>query len=181
MVERRLLIDLSHMSERALNGTLDLLDELDPGKRVPVLATHAGYRFGEQEYMLNRASIERIAGRGGVIGVIFATHQLYDGLFDVRSPPPGAPAAEPSNFAGSFAVLRLHIDRIAEIAGSFENVAIGSDLDGFIKPTLPGLGDMADMTALRAALRETYGADAAAICSGNALRVLEGYWRGAPA
>ena len=91
MHRRRVLIDLSHMSERSLGDTFDLLDELDPGRTTPVFATHAGYRFGTQEYMLATPTIERIKERDGVVGLIFAQHQLYDGLVEgPQSPiPPG--------------------------------------------------------------------------------------------
>ena len=61
-----MLIDLTHMSERAMDETLDLLDELDrrtgaAPEEHPVVATHAGYRFGKQEYMLTPERIRRIA------------------------------------------------------------------------------------------------------------------------
>ena len=70
-----------------------------------------------------------------------------------------------------------HLDRIAEITGSHEYAAIGSDLDGFIKPTMGGLESMTRHGAPRGALRDRYGAeDAERICSGNALRVLRAGW-----
>jgi microsomal dipeptidase-like Zn-dependent dipeptidase len=167
MVRERVLIDLSHMSSRALDETLTLLDELDPERKVPVLATHAGFRFGKQEYMLDAAAIERIAAREGVVGLIFAEHQVLDGLGKRHT----------KSFDESFDVLGRHIDRIAEITGSHRHVAIGSDLDGFIKPTLAGLQTMADMKPLEQALIARYGdADAELIASGNALRNLRTGW-----
>ena len=55
--------------------------------------------------------------------------------------------------------------------------AIGSDIDGFIKPTLAGLATMADMKRLEAALIGRYGArDGELISSGNALRPMRSYW-----
>ncbi len=177
MVREHVLIDLSHMSERSLRDTFELLDELDPDRSVPVLATHAGYRFGSQEYMLDTATIERIAARNGAIGLIFARHQIEDGL-------PGADGRGPRlskrrRFEASFETLCRHIDEIQRIAGGHRHAAIGSDLDGFIKPTLPGLDDMRDMRRLEHALRRRYGGeDAELICSGNALRLLSTYWRG---
>ena len=53
-----------------------------------------------------------------------------------------------------------------------DHVAIGSDLDGFIKPTLGGVEDAADLAALRDALRREYGADAEKLLGANAIRVL---------
>lgn len=166
MCKERVLVDLSHMSERALMDTFALLDELDPQREIPVLASHTGYRFGRQEYNLSEATIRRIAERNGVIGLIFAEHQLLDGL--------GRP---PKNFEGSVAALGRHIDRIGELTGSHRHTAIGSDLDGFIKPTLAELQTMSDMRPLQAALSDRYGsADAALICSENVLRLLRSQW-----
>ncbi len=176
MVERRVLIDLAHMSQRSLDDTFGLLDELDPS--APVLVTHAGYRFGIQEYMLSEETVRRIAQRDGVIGLIFARHQLQDG------PPPIELGRLPQptkrrRLERSFRTLRAHIDRIAEIAGSHRHAAIGSDFDGFIKPTLGGLHDMRDMARLERRLKGHYGDEIARqICSANALRPLEAYWGG---
>ena len=178
MVREHVLIDVSHMSERSLEDTFGLLDELDPDRSVPVLATHTGYRFGSQEYMLDTATIERIAGRDGVIGLIFARHQIEDGLSPeaVRS---GVQLSKKRRFAASFEILCRHVDEIHRIVGSHRHTAIGSDLDGFIKPTLPGLEDMRDMRRLEHSFRRRYGdQDAELICSGNALRLLTTYWRG---
>ena len=59
-------------------------------------------------------------------------------------------------------------------------MGIGSDLDGFIKPTLAGLQTMTDMAPLEEALAEHYGPEAARlICFENALRPLRSYWRSA--
>lgn len=167
MYEHRILIDLTHMSERAMDETLDLLDELDgktgakPGE-YPVLATHAGYRFGKQEYMLTAERIRRIAVRDGVIGLILARHQLNDhaGVVD-----PDDPKETPK-------VLQRHIDAIRRSVPSHTNahVGIGSDLDGFIKPTVAGIETAGDLASLKAPLREAYGDDAEAILCGNAVR-----------
>jgi microsomal dipeptidase-like Zn-dependent dipeptidase len=179
MVREGVLIDVSHMSERSLDDTFALLDRLDPERSVPVVATHAGYRFGSQEYMLSAETLRRIAERDGVVGLIFAQHQLGDGLDIGARRPLGLPIPRPPRFGDSFAILCRHIDRIHEVTGSHRHTAIGSDLDGFIKPTLAGLEDMRDMTGLERALREHYGeADGDLICSGNGLRLLTSYWRG---
>jgi microsomal dipeptidase-like Zn-dependent dipeptidase len=130
---------------------------------VPVIASHAGVRFGGQQYMLAPATVERIAARDGVVGLILAQHQLNDGL---RRRPT-------KTLEESLDVLWRHIDRLHEITGSHRHTAIGSDLDGFIKPTLGGLESMADMAGLERAVRGRYGdEDGELICAGNALRVL---------
>lgn len=180
MVRERVLVDVSHMSERSLEDTFALLDRLDPDRSVPVLATHAGYRFGTQEYMLHAETLRKIAQRNGVVGLIFAQHQLNDGL---PGPEPrrrlGFRVGKRRRFERSFEVLCRHIDRIREVTGSHRHTAIGSDLDGFIKPTLAGLEDMRDMAGLERGLRERYGEeDGVLICSANSLRVLTSFWGG---
>ena len=147
MARERVLVDLSHMTERALDDTFGLLDELDPGRTLPVVASHAGYRFGRQRYMLDERTVERIAARDGVIGLIFAQHQLTDGVRMRRT----------KTLEESLAVLARHVERIHDITGSHRHTAIGSDFDGFIKPTLGGLESMADMAAVERHLRTSHG------------------------
>ncbi len=167
MVREGVLIDLSHMSTAALADTFDLLDDLDPDRRVPVFASHSAFRFGRQEYGVDEQTTELIASRGGVVGLIFAQHQLNDGVRRLRT----------KSFDESFEVICRHLERIAEISGSHEHAAIGSDFDGFIKPTMGGLESMTDMARLEQSLRDRFGdQNAERICSGNALRVLRAGW-----
>ncbi|HEY1594723.1 MAG TPA: membrane dipeptidase [Thermoleophilaceae bacterium] len=170
LVREHVLVDASHMSDLSVAGLIAALDELDPGREVPLFSSHAGYRFGKQEYMYTEDTVRAVAARNGVIGLIFAQHQLLDGL------KPG----KTKTFEQSFEAICKHIDRIAEITGGHANVGIGTDFDGFIKPTLGGLESSADLAQLEAALRDKYGDETAdAITSGNALRLLRTYWRGA--
>ena len=166
MLSEGVLIDLSHMSGRSLSDTLDLLDEVDPGKTQPVIASHACFRFGSQEYGVDEPTLRRVAERGGVVGLILAQHQLRDGVSNTGG-----------GLDGSFEVICRHVDRISEITGSDEHAGIGSDFDGFIKPTMAGLESMSDLAKLEERLRGRYGEEKAAlICSGNVLRVLEAGW-----
>jgi microsomal dipeptidase-like Zn-dependent dipeptidase len=168
MVRHGVLVDVSHMSARALDDTFALMDELDPERSVPAIASHGAYRFGRDRYNLDEPTVERIAARNGVIGLLLAEHQLVDGVRLRRT----------SSLAESLEVVFAHLDRIREIAGSHRHAAIGSDLDGFIKPTLAGLEDAGALSALRRALAERYGEpDAELIASGNALRLLRSHWR----
>lgn len=162
MGRERILVDVSHMRGDALGRTFELLDP-----DVPVVASHAGFRFGGQTYMLDEPAIREIARRGGVIGLIMAQHQLNDG---VRG-------GETRTLEESFAVVRRHVDRIHAITGSYDHVGIGTDFDGFIRPTMGGLESAADLAGLEAALRAHYGDDVAGrITSGNAVRVLRALW-----
>jgi membrane dipeptidase len=167
MYRHKVLIDVSHMNQRALYETFALLEQLDresgrAATEYPVIATHAGYRFGEQEYMLSPSTICKIAGRGGVVGLVLGRHQLNE-CAGVNPEDPGETPL----------VIRRHIDaiRAATPDNSNAHVAIGSDLDGFIKPTVAGIETAGDLAKLEAPLRQAYGADAEAILSGNAMRV----------
>jgi microsomal dipeptidase-like Zn-dependent dipeptidase len=171
MIDEAILVDITHMSPRATEDTFTLLDRRDPDRRIPVIATHMACRFGRLEYCLSDDTIRRVSKRGGLLGCILCEHYITNGLrTHVRS------------YDDSIRVLCRHIDRIHELTGSFDNVAIGSDLDGYIKPALPGLEHMGQMRALQESLRDRYGPeDADKICSENALRVLRSSWRTARA
>jgi microsomal dipeptidase-like Zn-dependent dipeptidase len=172
MVRRRVLIDVSHMSERSLDDAFALLDEMDPDRAVPVVASHAGYRFGRQEYNLSERNVERIAERDGVVGLILAEYQATDGLRDRRT----------ATLGQSLEVLLRHVDRLREITGSHRHAAIGSDHDGFIKPTLAGLENAGQLGSVETALAHHYGGAAAEqIASGNVIRLLRSYWQGGSA
>jgi microsomal dipeptidase-like Zn-dependent dipeptidase len=173
MLDHQVLIDLTHMSSRAAAKTLDLMDHRDPNQQVPVLATHEACRLGRvrrREYNLSDETIRRIAKRAGLIGVIFCPHYILGGgpLHRMQT----------RSFKTSVDALCRHIDHIREVTGSSSHVGIGSDLDGWIKPALTGLGHLGRMAALEEELRNRYGpTDAEKICSGNALRVLTTGWR----
>ena len=168
MYRERMLIDVSHMRPDSVAETFALLDALDRESGAvpadhPVISSHAGYRFGPQVYNHDETAVRAIAARGGVIGLILAQHQLNDG---VRK-------RETKTFEESFEVIVRHVDRLHEITGSHEHVGIGSDFDGFIKPTMGGLERSSDLARLPAALIAHYGeANAVRMLSGNVMRVL---------
>ncbi len=164
MVENGVLVDVTHMSERAIDDTFALLDQIDPERRVPVIATHSACAFGKFEYNISDRHIASIADRNGVVGLIACRHYMADGL------------PEPRTFDDSMAVIAKHIDRIYQVTGRYTHVALGSDLDGFIKPTLPDLDTPARFRFVEEELVDTYGASVAQqICSENALRVLRSW------
>jgi microsomal dipeptidase-like Zn-dependent dipeptidase len=154
------------MSPRSVTDAFALLDEIDPGRRVPLIATHMACRFGKLEYCLDDATVQKVAARGGVLGTILCEHYITDGL-----------GMTVSTFEHSVDAVCRHIERIWELTGSHDYAAIGSDLDGYIKPALPGLEHLGRMADFQAALSHRYGAqDAEKICSANALRVLRHAW-----
>ena len=166
MAANRVLIDISHMRPNAVAQTFRLLNELDPPGEVPVISSHAGYRFGKQQYMHDEPTVSEIKRRGGVIGLIMAQHQLNDGI---RTDPT-------TSLPESLDVIYKHIDEIARITGNHDHVALGTDFDGFIKPTMGGLESAADLASLERELTSKYAGDAQAIASGNVLRVLRKVW-----
>jgi microsomal dipeptidase-like Zn-dependent dipeptidase len=158
-----ILVDVSHMRDDAIDETFALIEALDretgaDPKAYPVIVSHAGYRFGGQTYNVSDDTIARVAARGGVIGLIFAQHQINDGLR----------RSDTKTLAESLDVLARHIDVIGP-----DHVAIGSDLDGFIKPTLGGIDSAADLAPFADALRARYPAVAERILEGNARRVIQ--------
>jgi microsomal dipeptidase-like Zn-dependent dipeptidase len=168
MVDYGVLVDITHMSEQAAIDTLDLLDERDPTRRVPVIATHMACRLEgvEWEYNLPDTVIARVAERKGLLGLI-ACERYISG--DAK----GAPA----DFDASFASICRHIDHIVDVTRGDDCVAFGSDLDGYIKPALKGIERLGDMRRFQLQLMNRYGKRAEAFTSGNALRVLEAAWR----
>lgn len=170
LVDNRILIDLTHMDSGGIAEIFALLDrEVDPQKEFPVVSTHAGFRFGKQDYMCDQGIVEKIAERDGIVGLIMAQHQLNDGL--------RKPKDYTKTLPESLEVIFDHVDKLAEITGGYDHIGLGSDFDGFIKPTMGGLETMSDLALLDAALRERYGDEATEkMTSGNALRVLRKLW-----
>jgi microsomal dipeptidase-like Zn-dependent dipeptidase len=167
-----ILIDVTHMSQQAIDDTFALLEQLEGeygGPPVPVIASHIACHFGNYKYNLSRDTIERIGERKGIMGVIFCDHWMHD----------GPRKHDPRTARRTFQIVRENIDRIEEVTESRHHcAAIGSDLDGFIKPMLPGLEDMGCMQHLQRWLFKEYPRRAAQrILCGNALRVLRSAWR----
>jgi microsomal dipeptidase-like Zn-dependent dipeptidase len=165
MVRHGILVDVTHMSEKSMEDTFALLDELDPDKSVPVIASHIACSFGKYAYNLKQRWVERIAERKGVCGIIYCDHYMRDGRF-----------RQTKNLEQSLQVIETQIERLRAWAGD-DVLAIGSDLDGFIKPTLAGLSSAANHRDLAAHLATVYGDPLARkICHENAMRVLRDAW-----
>jgi microsomal dipeptidase-like Zn-dependent dipeptidase len=164
MYHHGVIVDISHMSEHSVADTFALYETLDAETGAapddhPVIATHVGIRSADhdrQEYNLSPETIAKVKGRGGLIGLIMAQHQLGT-----------THSADQSR-----AVLRRHLDALAEHAGGHECTAIGTDLDGFIRPTLAGIESARDLATLTQWLQADYPDDAESILHGNAERVL---------
>jgi microsomal dipeptidase-like Zn-dependent dipeptidase len=164
----KVLIDVSHMHPNGIAETVAVLDkpDVDPNCQFPLISSHAGYRFGGQAYMHDEDTLLEIKRRDGVVGLILAQYQLTNGIRRTHT----------SDWEESWVVIRRHIDKIAEVTGSLEYVAFGSDFDGFIKPTMSGLEHMGDMLKLAERIQRDYPDDADLITHENALRVLRKVW-----
>jgi microsomal dipeptidase-like Zn-dependent dipeptidase len=164
MYRHKVLIDISHMSEDAVEQTFALIEQLDRDtgadpQDFPVLATHVGLRSANSDtqlYNLTAQTAQRVQARGGSIGLILAQHQL----------------GSTSSPADSRATLRRHIEAIGELGDGLRHCALGTDLDGFIKPTLTGIEQAGDLATLAQWIREDFPDDAAGILYGNAHAVL---------
>jgi microsomal dipeptidase-like Zn-dependent dipeptidase len=164
MVAQKMLIDLTHMSRASIDATLRLLDQVDPN--APVVATHAACALSAAaEYNISKEHVAAVHRRHGVIGLIACEHWMSVGR------------NKPRNFVETMDLLLEHIEFIHAATGSYESIAIGSDMDGFIRPSLKGLDTPEDYDNVRHRLIDKYGQDAAdAMCYKNALRVLN-WWR----
>jgi microsomal dipeptidase-like Zn-dependent dipeptidase len=168
MHREKVLVDVSHMREDALDETFALIKRLDgeagrAARAYPVIASHAGFRLGGLKFNLTPRTVERIAEREGVIGLIFSQHMLNDGL---RS-------KDTRTLRQSLDVLDAHITQINRHAGNADCIAIGSDLDGFIKPTLGGVEDASQFAEFAQAVRSRYPDLADRLLDDNAQRILD--------
>ncbi len=153
----RVLIDLSHLNAEGFDDVAALSD-------APLVATHSNaHALTPSTRNLSDRQLDLIRERSGMVGLNFATCFLRrDGR---RSPKMGW-----DELAGHLGHL---LDRLGE-----DGVGFGSDFDGAELPQ--GIGDVAGLPALQAALRER-GYDAPLLrklCHGNWLRVLERTWGG---
>lgn len=161
------LIDISHMRQRAIDETFALLAELDErsgndASAYPVLATHAGYRFGDHSYMLSAETVRAIASRDGVVGLIMAHHLLNNGLHE----------EDPGDLDTTMRSVRFHVGKLRELTGSYDHIGLGTDIDGFIKPMAGGIEEASTLKPLAEALHAAFPRHAEAILHGNALRTL---------
>lgn len=156
-----MIADITHATERACADIFRIAKSF-PGR--PVISSHNGVRY-ESNYPLNLSddTIRQIADTGGLIGVILSPYWL-------RQPE------EQIFGADGFPIVFKTINHIAKIT-SFDHVAIGTDLDGFIHP-IRGCETYAQTPALVSAIQTRYPRDADKILFANALRVLKAGWRG---
>ncbi len=156
MEEQSMILDISHMSQKAVDEALTTFG----GK---VIATHANARaVCDSPRNLTDEVIKEIARRKGIVGIVF-----YDGF--IKKPLTGRV---------HISDLMKHIEHMTKVLGGTEHIAIGSDMDGgFGKNRLPfEIESHMDFFKLEKAILEAglTEADSTGIMGGNWIRFLEG-------
>ena len=163
MADLGLVLDLSHMAERAALEALDRYDGVLIASHSNVLALVPNSEKPDRH--LTDDVIERLIEREGVIGVVPYNRFLLGGW-------------QPEDGRSLVTVEHLvaHLDSICQRAGQASHVAVGSDFDGgFGLDQVPsGLDSIADLRLIGEALiSHGYSQeDVAAILGGNWLRIL---------
>jgi len=100
-VEQHILIDVTHMSQRALSETFARLDALDRSASTR-RGLARGVRIRPPALQLARRELRAIAARRGVVGLIACKHYMSDGL------------PEPATFDESIATICRTSTRFAK-------------------------------------------------------------------
>jgi len=159
--QNKVIVDITHARSDAQR---DIFGIADGYPDLPLISSHNAVR-GINPACLNLSddAILRIQKSNGVIGVIFYTEWLKK---------------EPADERGDVQLITDVIDYIHHVTKSFDHIAIGSDLDGFIKP-VHLCSNYSRMSAIVDPLVYRYGQIAGEkILYRNALRVLHGGWAG---
>ncbi len=171
MLKVGMLVDLTHSTPLARKRVYEINKSLGDNGR-PLVFSHAGVRklFKDQSnsdklYNLDDDEIREIHHCHGVIGLIADNYWVF---------------GEEENFLEHNPVIPKlieTIDYIHDITGTYENIAIGTDYDGFTD-TSDDLKDPSKMPNLTRALLNHIKdrAQVKLILGGNALRVLKEGW-----
>ncbi len=164
-----LILDLSHASDASFLEALERFEGT-------VIASHANPRARVQgtkypERFLTDEMILRLAGRGGVIGIVPFNRFLKTGW-----------ESSDGKQAVTLAAVTAMIDHVCQVTGSAAHVGIGSDFDGGfgVESTPAELDTVADLQLVGPALRARgYSEkDVAAVLGQNWIELLR---RGLPA
>ena len=153
-----MVLDVAHIGDTALSQAMDIYTR-------PVFVSHGNCRaLVPHDRQFSDEQILAIAERRGVIGVVMDNWMILENTRHDSSSKTDVPLSK----------LVDHIDHICQLAGSVENVGIGSDLDGgFGREMTPSEVDtIADIQKLAPVLadRNYSDADIDAIFHGNFLR-----------
>lgn len=134
--EKRMLIDVSHMNERAFWDTVDLIDQ-------PIVATHSNaHALCPQARNLTDQQLQGIKASQGMVGVNFDVAFLRrDGQRNTQT---------------SLDVIVDHLDYLIDQLGD-EHVGFGSDFDGSLLPD--DLSDVSQISALIERMQQRHFSD----------------------
>ena len=135
MARRKLILDLSHMAQQAVEEAL-------PIWKGPVIASHSNAREvvpGERQ--LAAATVAELGRRGGMVGISFAGGHLR------RRKSEGRPTLEN---------VVEHVLHHARSAGSPEHVGLGTDLDGGFPAAWSPVDRLEELAELRRLLRRRF-------------------------
>lgn len=183
-----MLVDLSHVSEAAMDDALD-------ASRAPVIFSHSSARaLNSHPRNVPDRILERMRDNGGIVmvnfGAFFLDEKVLERYADYQAEKarlealhPGDPALVASRLEAwsdahpapvvPLGVVADHIDHIRRVAG-IDHVGLGSDFDG-IGSVPEGLDDVSRYPALLEELvRRGYTRDEVAKVAGlNLLRVMD--------
>ena len=164
----RIVLDLAHATDLAFWQILEYWDG-------PVHASHANCRAlvpGQRH--LSDEMIAAIAGRGGVVGMVFA-EQMLNPAWHWEDP-----ATHRTTATRSMSAVAEHVDHICQLLGNADHVALGSDLDGgFGRDLVPiDLDTIADLQGFVGILRARgyCEEDVRKITHGNLIRFFRKAW-----
>jgi membrane dipeptidase len=170
MLENGIIVDLTHSTPLARKKVFELNNARGSQKR-PLVFSHVGVA-GMFDNPMNPSDEEilKIQDCGGVIGIIFYNYWLTG---KEEGDIPLLPDFKPDKGIKYIIETIRHIN---EVTGTFDNIAIGTDLDGFTDPS-DDLYDISKMSYLRTRLENEYFIGHVNNIMGfNALRVLKGGW-----
>ncbi|WP_413771715.1 dipeptidase [Psychrobacter piscatorii] len=154
--DKHMLIDVSHMNERAFWDTLEIVDQ-------PVVATHSNaHALCPQARNLTDQQLAGIKQSGGLVGVNFDVAFLRaDGQRDTQT---------------SLDVIVDHLAYLIDHLGE-DQVGFGSDFDGCLLPD--ELSDISQISKLIERMQQRHFSDALIekITSKNWFRVLDEIWQ----
>jgi len=167
MFDLGIIVDLNHITPTGRQDIFKINDDRKSRglERRPIVFSHSGIRDNCPNEMLTptKEEIKKIQECRGVIGVIFMNYWLVgkEGMPD----------------DGIINIVKTIKDIAKICGGSYENIAIGSDMDGFTQP-VDDLYTSKHMPRLTQALldEKITSEDIKKILGGNTLRVMKEGW-----
>jgi membrane dipeptidase len=159
-----LILDVTHLSDACFWQALKLY-------KGPIWASHHNARaLVPHQRQLSDDMFRALVQRGAVVGVALDAWMIITGWERGKTTPESAQLI--------LEKLVEHIDHFCQLAGSAQNVGIGSDLDGAFgtEQTPQDVDSIADLQRLPTLLRKRGFADAdiEGVMAGNFLRFLRG-------